>query len=347
MASTPLLLFVMFISAIGSGEKLDIDALQNQFGNRLQPELRVREIDDRNSREFALLTTIQVNQGRFEFFNPFGDEVIGRCYRVAVVDAEGFVVRNIVPTTAAAPDLAKHDSWLHVYRNGLVGRCHTLPADTWKGIAAGHYSLVLIVNRRMIHGSPQSFRSSPRKRSWEESWRDHSQDTPLCGSPPVSVEIDNQGNCHFPDIRRLEAVDVESTVSEKRELSISVKIISPDDSWMMIRGMNVYDSMTRSLSETVTKEDGSTALRSFRPPGGTSGPGVSEESDAVLVPRHGIVGGVLLHGGSLEPGKYRVAVRVHESIYKDKLFVHGKKVDRDLADWPVRFQSMPRELVVE
>lgn len=199
----------------------------------------------------------------------------------------------------------------------------------------------------MIHGSPRSFKSSPRKLSWEASWRDHNQDAPLCGSSPVSIDIDDQGNCHSPDIRRLDPVDVEATVSEKRELSLSVKIISPDDSWMMIRGMNVYGSLERALSETVTMEDGSTARRSFLPTGGSNGIGPIRESDAVLVPNQGIVGGVLLHAGTLEPGKYRAAVQVHESIYRDKLFESGKKVDRDRADWQVLFQSTPREFVVQ
>lgn len=347
MGSTSLLILAMLISAVESAEKLDIDALQNQFGNALQPELRIREVADTGSRKVALLTTIQVNQGRFELFNPFGDEVVGRCYRVALVDAEGVVVRNIVPTTAADRDMVKQNSWLHVSRNGLAGRCHTLPAESWQGISPGRYSLVLIMNRRMIHGSPRSFQSSPRKVSWEESWRDNHQDTPLCGSPPVSVEIDILGNCHFPEIHRLDTVDVEPTVRTKRELTLSVRIVSPEDTWMMIRGMNVYDSMLRTLSETVTNIDGSPADRSFRPPGGTSGPGVSEEFDAVLIPKFAIVGGVLRHAGYLEPGKYRVAVQVHESIYRDKLFVGGKKLERDLATWPVLFRSTPREFVVE
>lgn len=348
MGSSPLLILAMLISAVESAEKLDIDALQNQFGNALQPELRIREVADTGSRKVALLTTIQVNQGRFELFNPFGDEVVGRCYRVAVVDAEGVVVRNIVPTTSAtAPDMVKQNSWLHVSRDGLAGRCHTLPAESWQGISPGRYSLVLIMNRRMIHGSPRSFQSSPRKVSWDESWRDNRQDTPLCGSPPVSVDIDIQGNCHFPDIRRLETVDVEPTVSTKRELTLSVRIVSPEDTWMMIRGMNAYDSMLRTLSETVTNIDGTTAERSFRPPGGTSGPGVSEEFDAVLVPKFAIVGGVLRHAGYLEPGTFRVAIQVHESIRRDKLFVDEKKVVRDRAMWPVLFRSTPREFVVE
>lgn len=129
----------MLISAIDTAEKLDINALQTQFGTALQPELRVREVDDPGSRSIAVLATIKVNQGRFEVFNPFGEEVAGRCYRVAVVDEHGVVVRNIVPTTAADPDLAKHDSWLQVDRNGLIGRCHTIPPGTWKGITPGRY----------------------------------------------------------------------------------------------------------------------------------------------------------------------------------------------------------------
>lgn len=349
MTGSPLslLCLILLVSTVNASERLDIDALQTQFGSALQPEIRVREIDDTGSRRIALLTTIQVNQGRFEVFNPFGEEVVGRTYRVAVVDSEGLVVRNIIPTTTVDGDTVKLDSWLQVSRNGLTGCCHSLSTDAWNGIAPGRYSLVLIVNRRTIHGSPLGFQSSRRNASWEESWRDPQQDTPLCGSRPISVDIDAHGNAHFSDIRRFDTVDVEPIVRTNQELSLSVRIVSPEDAWMMIRGMNVYAFMLQTVSETVTKDDGMTADRRFRPTGGASGPLVSEKFDAVHVPKHGIVGGVRLYAGILEPGKYRVTVQVHESLYRDKLFANGMKVERALAEWPVRFQSQPREFVVE
>lgn len=336
-----------FLSAVISAEKLDIDALHNQFGKALRPEFQVRAIDEKGNRRLAVLTTFTVTQGRFELFNPFGDSVAGRCYRLAVVDGDGKVVRDIVPTTTAPSESVGHDLWFEVLRNGQVGRCHELMPDVWKGIAPGRYSLVLIANRRLIHGSPQSFKASRSSLSWEGSWKTPSQDTPLCGSLPVAIEIDKQGNCQLPDLLPLETVDLAATVSEKRELSLSVKIINPTDSWLMIRGMNTYSSMERSLSETVTKHDGSVALRHFLGSGSSNGAGPIKETEAVFVPKDGIVGGVLPHAGFLESGQYHVSVQVHESIYRDKMFVNGKKVTLEPAEWPIVFQSSIRELKVD
>lgn len=342
------ILFVFAVSAASklcAAEELNVETLQHAVKGAFLPELRVREIGVSGNRRFVLLTTITVQSNRVDFFNPFGDEETGRCYRISIIDAKGTVLRDIVPATSVTQHSLDPGGWIRVHSRGLIGRSHELPIDALSGLPAGQFSLILIIHRRMVYRSPHGneFMGSPG--AGKNAWQSSTQDSALCCSAPVKITINEQGTWQFPDIGPFNAIDIDSNVNLKRDLSISVKLVNPEAAWLVIPGMNIFSSSERPISDVVTREDGSSFQRHFRPQGGSSGIGMLE-SHAVYVPKNGVVGGVLPYAGTLEAGSYRVSVQVNESIFRDKLFVNGQKIVRSRSDWPIAFQSDPKEVIV-
>ena len=74
---------------------------------------------------------------------------------------------------------------------------------------------------------------------------------------------------------------------------------------------------------------------------------IPQESDGILVPRDGVIGGTNpCIADTVRPGNYLVTTEIDESIYKDKLFANGEKVDRKPSEWKTVFRSRAVKITV-
>lgn len=216
-------------------------------------------------------------------------------------------------------------------------------------VPAGRYFLVLLVSKRIVHDSPNSMYNLENQQQWLKRWNDPSLDEPYCASVPAIVDVDEQG--HYRPIvaagteTQFEHVESEYHVNSKNELRVSTRFVNPADALMVVRGLEIYEQLDQSSHISVVREDGKPFER-FPKIWGGSGPFFRKESHSVLVPRDGVIGGTEPYSGTLTPGNYQVTTEIDESIYKDKLFVDGKRVIRKPGEWPIVFRSRTTTITV-
>jgi len=215
---------------------------------------------------------------------------------------------------------------------------------------AGRYYLFLLVKNRVIHKRPPEVPDELIPKPWLDNWSDPSLDAPGFASAPVAVEVDREGRyrpVQIHETARYEALEVEPMIDPDHHLQILTRLVNPTESWMMVPGLNLMGTLRNPVQVSVDREDG-TAFDRFSDHIGGSYSGTPRRTDAVLVPRDGVIGGTDSNSGTLErPGRYLVKVEINESIYQDKLFVNGERVHRRPSEWPVVFRSPAKTVIVK
>ena len=184
-----------------------------------------------------------------------------------------------------------------------------------------------------------------------DMWNDPRLDEPCCASLPVVVDVDAQGD-YRPVLNegvdgRFAILESDVHVGINSDLSLTTRFVNPSEAWLVIPGLDVFTSRRGSARISVVRDDGVAFNRFTKLRGGTNHYANPKIKDSVLVPRDGVIGGTEHYAGTLKAsGKYLVTTEIDESIYKDKLFVDGKRVDRELSEWPIVFRSRTTTITV-
>lgn len=357
-------LFLLISVCNLQAQEVPRDAIPNGSGKGVTADLRIRESIQNGQRHLALITTLVIGKESFPIFNPFGNPDIGRPYRVVLTDAQGKIVHTVIKDTStlAAPQNPAY--WVKGLRRGLVGRCfwthksevisdsrHSCDLADMPSVAAGRYSLIMLVTGRMFHDPPRYIENAVIEQRWLDSWNNPELDQPRCASTPVMVDVDDKG-VYRPLLGegvdgRFESLESDALVDSDNNLSITTRLINPSDAWLAVPGMNIYETREYPVRVALVREDG-VSFHRFSKPRGVSGQLQHPlESHCVLVPRDGVIGGTLRYAAdTLAPGKYQVTTEIDESIYKDKLFVDGKRVIRKPGEWPIVFRSRTTTITV-
>lgn len=346
-----------------SAQELRLEGLPNRSGEWISPDLRVRVLTENGQQRLALIATFEIHRSPLMVFNPFGNQELGRPYRVVMMNSEGKIVHTVVKETSASETPHNTEYWIRGYYRGVFGRCfwtrsrevgsddrHLNDLADLPVLSEGRYSLTLLVSQRMFHAPPDPDKITEMVQSWRESWNDPALDEPCCASDLVILDVDDKGNYQLPVDKEVDStfqiLESDAHLNSQGDLSIITRLVNPSESWILVPGMNLYESTEGSVRVSVVREDRSPFER-FKKSWTKSGRGPVMEYDRLLVPRDGVIGGIKPYSGTLEtPGKYHITTEIDESIYKDKLFVDGKRVIRKPGEWPIVFRSRTTTITV-
>ena len=321
--------------------------------------LRVRESTVNGVHRIIVITSLRTNGIDTPVFNPFGRYDIGRPCRVVLTDLNWEYKHTVFEGSSGVSTLRQVANWSILTSGGVVGRTYwTRSANNTKEhdeheyanlpiVPAGKYFLVMIVSRRALYSLPSH---SGNHEILHDQWNDNKWDEPSFRSDPVYIEVDNNGKYHpiLPEGESagFEPLETICRTNDNGTLIITTEFVNPMESWLVAPGMNLHVSLDNPMHVSLLQEDGSQTDR-FENLGGISGPAVYRKtSHCVLVPRNGVIGGTEPYSGVLPPGKYLVTSEIDESIYKNKLFVDGKKVTPEGGKWPVAFRSRTTTITV-
>lgn len=354
---------VLGTSCFGADE-IRISSLPTRIARSIAVELRIRELVDVQPAGLALIATLHADLNGHTLFNPFGIDSCGSPYDLVLTDPQWNIVKTIVRGERVPQAIPDRTTWIHAQSGGIVGRCFRLLQPSSMEIAqetdgmmvlptmpAGRYYLFLLVKNRIAHKRPPESPDEVIQKQWLDGWNASLHDASGFASLPVAVDVDREGR--YQPVQtdgtdaRFEVLEVQPTIDSDHHLRILTRLINPTESWMMVPGLNLMGTLRNPVQVSVDREDGA-AFDRFPDHIGGSYSMAPRRTDAVLVPRDGVIGGTDSNAATLkQPGGYLVKVEINESIYLDKLFVNGERVHRGPSEWPVVFRSPTRTVIVK
>ena len=362
--------FITFLCFLLSADDLlAIEGLPTSLpvrrGKEFVADLRIRETIENGQRRLVFMTSVNyIGRTKFPIFNPFGKPSAGRPYRVVLIDMNSRIVRHVIESSSALATPPDRANWVGMQRGGLVGQCYWTPPIqktttqqnenefvNLPAVPAGRYSLVLVVTERMFHSYPNTMNGSDFEQSWKDSWNNPEWDEPCCASEPVMIDVDGAGNYEPVQDKNtgllFESLESDAVLDPHNNLRTIVRLAMPSESWVAAVEFNLFATRVHPVHMELVREDGAPFDRHIIPGGTSMQLDYPKESHFLLVPRGGIIGGVRPYvAATLAPGKYLITVEIDESIYRDKLFMNGKRVIPESKKWPVAFRSRTTVITV-